>query len=330
MSPLVLPPALRTQLNAAARWDAEYGASLSNHLPMALTALARLGASDERRDEFAARYAQRLHAAPPMQPWPAGEAWRALFGQPRAWPMYRRLWRDWIAHEGAAEVLEQALPALMQGCAAAAFHGPIRAAYALSANHADELADALAYWACRWFACGAADGDGSNADPVAVLGGLDLAAELPDAPLIAQRMAHAAAHPRFAGVVARWRVDAHITLPRLAMLAAERYAAHGEFTVLHLVTGVHAAQVLLPHLDAVDRLGALRHVAGAFAAAWATLPAVHGAPTQHLRTLPWSEITARAIACDDDHAIKLVDSCRELEAALGGAVWARAASRAVA
>jgi hypothetical protein len=330
MSALVLSPALRTQLSAAARWDAEYGASLSNHLPRALTALTRLGASDERRDAFAAQYAQRLHDAPPLQPWPAGEAWRTLFGQPRAWPAYRSLWRDWIAHEGAADVLEQALPALMQGSGAAAFHGPIRAAYALAANHADELADALAYWACRWFSCGTADGDGSNADTVAVLGGLDVAADVPDAPLIAQRMAHAAAHPRFAGVVARWRVDAHITLPRLAMLAAERYAAHGEFTVLHLVTGAHAAQVLLAHVDAPDRLGALRHFAAASAAAWATLPAMHSAAPQHVRTLPWNEITARAIACDDDHAIKLVDSCRELEAALGGAVWVRAASRAVA
>ena len=330
MSPLVLSPGLRAQLNEATSWDAEYGAGLSSHLPMALTALARLGASDERLAEFTARYAKRLHRAPPLEPWPAGEAWRAPFGQPRAWPAYRSLWREWIAHDGGIDVLGQALPALMQGSGAAAFHGLIRTAYALTANHADELADALAYWCCRWFSCGAADGDGSNADTMAVLKDLDFAAELPAAPLIAQAMAHAAAHPRFAPAVARWRVDAHITLPRLAMLAAERYAAHAEFTVLHLVTSAHAVLVLLPHLDADDRRPALRHHAAATAAAWATLPPVHGRPQQQVSALPWSEITARASACDDDHAIKLVDSCRELESALGGAVWARAASRALA
>jgi Questin oxidase-like len=323
-------PALRNQLLHAARWDAEYGSSLSNHLPMALTALARLGASDERRAEFAARYASKLHAAPPPAPWPAGEAWRALLGQPRAWPAYRALWRGWIDDEGAPAVLAQALPTLMQGAAAAAFHGPIRAAYALAANHAEELADALAYWSCRWFACGAADGEGSNADTAAVLATLDLAAELKDAPLIAQQMAQAAAHPRFAPALARWRVDAHITLPRLAMLAAERYAARAEFTVLHLVTSAHAVRVLLPRLHAEDRLPALRHYAGAAAAAWATLPRDHkGAPLQ-ISLLPWTEISARAIESDDDHVIKLVDSCRELESSQGGAVWSRAASRAVA
>ncbi len=323
-------PALRTQLLRAARWDAEYGGSLSSHLPMALTALVRLGASDERLAEFATRYAKKLHAAPPAEPWPAGEPWRALLGQPRAWPAYRSLWRQWIDSEGAPDVLAQALPTLMEGAGAAAFHGLIRAAYALAANHAEALADALAYWSCRWFACGAADGEGSNADTAAVLNALDLSAELKDEPLIAQQMAQAAAHPRFAPALARWRVDAHITLPRLAMLAAERYAAGAEFTVLHLVTSAHAARVLLPWLDAEDRLPALRHYAGAAAAAWATLPRDHkGAPLQ-VSVLPWTEIAARAVASDDDHVIKLVDSCRELESSQGGAVWSRAASRAIA
>lgn len=330
MLPTLDSPALRTQLLRAARWDAEYGDGLSNHLPMALTALARLGASDERLAEFATRYAKKLHAAPPAEPWPAGQAWRAPLGQPRAWPAYRTLWRGWIDDEGAPAVLAQALPTLLQGAGAAAFHGPLRAAYALAANHAEELADALAYWSCRWFACGAADGQGSNADTAAVLGALDLAAELKDQPLIAQQMAQAAAHPRFAPALARWRVDPHITLPRLAMLAAERYAARAEFTVLHLVTSAHALRVLLPWLHAEDRLPALRHYAGAAAAAWATLPRQHaGAPAQ-VSVLPWTEIAARAVESDDDHVIKLVDSCRELESSQGGAVWGRAASRAVA
>ncbi len=322
--------ALHTQLRLAARWDAEYGRGLSNHLPMALTALARLGASDERLAEFAKRYANKLHAAPPAEPWPAGEDWRARLGRPRAWPAYRTLWRERLDHEGQAALLAEALPTLMQGAGAAAFHGPIRAAYALAADHAEELADALAYWSCRWFACGAADGQGSNADTAAVLATLDFGDELEHERLISQMMAQAAAHPRFAPALVRWRVDAHITLPRLAMLAAERYAAGTEFTVLHLVTSAHAMRVLLPRLPDVERLPALRHYAGAAAAAWATLPRDYTSAPLQASVLPWPEIVARAIESDDDHTIKLVDSCRELEAAQGGAVWSHAASRAVA
>jgi hypothetical protein len=318
---------LHARLADAARFDAEYGPDLSNHLPMALTALARLGASDERLAAFAASYALRLHPLPPAEPWPAGEAWRAHLGQPRAWPPYRSLFREWLGHESAADVLAQVLPALMQGVGAAAFHGPIRAAYALAANDGDELADALAYWACRWFELGPPP-EGSQADPAVLLAALDVADELPAAPLIAQRMAHAAAHPRFAAIAARLHVDARATLPRLAQLAAERYAASADFTVLHLVTSAHAMRVLLPGLDEADRRTALAHYALAFVAGWATRPAQ--APHQPpLAVLPWPEIVGRALESDDDHAIKLVDSCREQERAYGGAVWSVAASRSV-
>jgi len=320
---------LRPRLLRAARHDAEYGAGLSNHLPMALTALTRLGASGERLDAFMVAYARRLHDAPAREPWPAGTPWRAALGDPRAWPSYRTLFRDWIAHESAPEVLDQVVPILMQGVGAAAFHGPIRTAYALAANHAEELADSLAYWACRWFTCGDADAllAGSEGDALAVLAAIDLG-PAPQLPLIAQGMSWAAAHPRFLAAVARWHVDGWSTLPRLAHVAAERYAAGADFTALHLVTGAHAVRVLLPWIDADARAAALRHYALAYASAWATLP--RDAPAlAPMSVLPWPEIVARAIESDDEHRIKLVDSCRELEAAQGGAVWATAASRAV-
>jgi hypothetical protein len=321
--------ALRERLLAAGRYDAEYGASLSNHLPMALVALARLGASDERLAAFAARYAQRLHAAPAAEPWPAGDAWHAHLGRPRAWPIYRSLCREWMAHEGPREVLQQMLPRLAAGIGAAAFHGPIRVAYALAANHADELADALAYWACRWFPLGAPSAAGSVADPTPLLAQLDFAGELPDAGLISQRMASAAAHPRFAPVADRLHVDLRGTLPRLAQRAAERYAVGADFTVLHLVTSAHAMQVLLPWFDEdAARREALGHYARAWLAAWATRPP-HDAPLAPLAVLPWPEVVARAVESDDDHVVKLVDSCRELEREFGGASWRVAAARAV-
>jgi Questin oxidase-like len=333
--PIDTHPHLRALVTAAARHDAEYGPSLSNHLPMALAALARLGASDERLDEFAQRYARRLAPAPPRQPWPAGEAWRARLGQPAAWPAYQQLFRDWIAHEGAHDLLAQALPPLMRGVGAAAFHGPLRVAYALDLNHADELADGLAYWACRWFDCGAPPHDGSVDDPATVLARLaPLAAAPASAPLISQRMAAMAARGDFMSAVAAWHIDARSTLPRLARLAAERYAAEGDFTVLHLVTSAHAVHRLLPWIDDADgaaRRDAVGAYAVAFAAAWATCaaaPQTTAAPATTV--LPWDDLAARAVASDDEHVIKLVDSGRELETAFGGAAWALAASRVVA
>lgn len=320
---------LHARLDAAARFDAEYGASLSNHLPMTLVALARLGADDERLAAFGMHYAARLHDAPPIQPWAAGDPWRERLGDPRAWPTYRALFRDWLAYEGAEPMLAQVLPVLVQGVGAAAFHGAIRTAYALAARHADELADGLAYWACRWFRCGVPAGAGGVEDPARVLARLETI-EVPAQPLIAQSMALAAAEPRVASALARLRIDGHATLPCLAQLAAERHAARGGFTTLHLVTSAHALHQLLRFVDADDQEGALANYALAYGAAWATLGPAAASPAAPSEVLPWLELVARAVESDDEHVIKLVDSCREQERAHGGAVWARAASRVVA
>ena len=53
---------LKRWLDAGAGHDAEYAGELSNHLPMALCALYRLGADAARLQAFAQAYAQRLRA----------------------------------------------------------------------------------------------------------------------------------------------------------------------------------------------------------------------------------------------------------------------------
>ncbi len=319
---------LREQLDLSARYDAEYGHNLASHLPMALVALARLGADEQRLAAFAERYATRLRPAPPAEPWPSGEPWQSRFGDPRAWPAYRNLFNAWIDEEGAPAVLAQALPPLLRGVGAAAFHGPIRAAYALAAGHSHELADALAYWACRWFALGAAPTAGRERDPAAVLAGLNIVK--PRRPLIAERMAVVAEHPAFGRVAATLRIDPDTTLAQLASLAARLYAASDNFTVLHLVTSAHALRMLLPWLEADESADALGHYWLAYAAGYAASGLTHCETTPQPDALrPWPEIVSSAIASDDDHFIKLVDSCREQERAYGGEVWREAASRAL-
>ena len=258
-----LSNALVDLLDSGAALDAEYGAGLSNHRPMALLALARLGATDQQLLAFEQTYARRLQPAPPPASWPAGDAWAARLGERTAWPAYRDLFYEWLCNDFARDVLNQALPRLMQGSGAAAFHGLIRTAYAVQAAHRRELADALAYWACRWLDLGAPasepadEGEGKgkrrSADPQTVL--RQLHATSSDARLIFQRMQVAAAAPSFQATASRLQVD-DTTLQRLAELAAMAYAASGNFTALHLVTSAHAMRILLPFVD--EPLPALR------------------------------------------------------------------------
>jgi len=341
---------LRQLLDASAVHDAEYGHNLASHLPMALVALNRLGADQMRLAAFAERYSRRLHPAPPAAVWPGGDAWPSRLGDPGAWPAYRALFSEWFDHEGAPSVLPQVLPRLMQGVGAAAFHGPIRVAYALAAGHSHELADALAYWACRWFsvAPSLSRAVAQRARPVGAAAALG-ALRMPPMPgsLIADRMALASEHPAFSRCVAAGRpavrTEAQVaqSLRTLAELAATLYAASGNFTVLHLVTSAHAVRMLLPWLDDADSPGALvdywaAYVAGCVASGLdlaaalntAEVPtAAAAAAAQALRA--WSALVEAAVASDDDHLIKIVDVCCEQERHYGGPLWQAAASRAV-
>lgn len=314
---------LRTLLDEGARFGPEYAGDLSNHLPMALVALKSLGADDARLAGFARAYAARLQPAPPPEDWPAGEPWPARLGDPAAWPAYRGLFARWLDLEGSAALLQQVLPLLMPGCGAAAFHGLIRVAAALRAGHAGELADGLAYWACRHLPLGALPARaGRQRDPLPLL--RRLSAQPSQQPLIVQRMQDAASGPALRAAVAALAIDDH-TLPRLARLSAQAYAGSGNFTALHLVTGCHAMRLLLPMLD--QPLQALRWFWQAWATALvsASLEALPAVPLQ-----PWPGLVGRALASDNEHLIKLVDACRGEDEAYGDDAWRLAASRAVA
>ncbi len=322
---------LEALLDAGVHHHAEYRGGLANHLPMALVALHRLGASDARLQAFADAYRPKLEAAPPAVDWPAGEPWKAAFGEPAAWAAYRALFAQWLVHESRDAVLAQVLPALMPGCGAAAFHGLIRTAYAVESGHAGELADGLAYWACRFLPLPDAGERGREDDPGVVLDALrgPMQSWRCDAGLIVERMQAAAQHPAFTAHVARLRVG-DSTLASLARLALARYAQGGDFTVLHLATASHALRLLLPFVD--EPLPALRSFWVAAAAAAASVREPDAAMPSPLPALlpDWPEIVARAVASDDEHVVKLVHTCRDQEATYGFAECRRAAARAVA
>jgi hypothetical protein len=312
-------------LDEGASFDAEYGQGLSDHRPMALVALERLGAGGARLQAWAAGYEQAkgLRPARPRQDWPTGDAWTSRLGDRSAWPVYRDLFRQWLRHEGGPDTLAQVLPALMPGCSAAAFHGLIRSAYAVQIGHLGELADGLAHWASFFQPLGEWPAvDATEADPVALL--RSLRAGTSSAPLIAGRIADAARDGRVNRVIAALRIDA-ATPERLARAAAHAYAESGSFTALHLVTGTHAMRIVARFAD--DAGTAWRWFWQAYA--HGVVAARLCAADAPLRLHDWPRLLAAALASDDEHVIKLVDSCREEARVYAGDDWQRAASRAL-
>lgn len=314
---------LHPLLDAACRLGPEYGGSLSSHLPMVLSALHALGADAQRLRQCLELGATRFTPSTDLPSATPLADWLARRGQ---WDAYRPLlahFRAALARQGPDEVLRQAIPALLPGVSAAAFHGAIRLAHAVRAGHSDEMACALAYWACRWQLTAAAE-----VEPALVTrrdglcfsdwSGRALAAmplAMPAGALIADRMQVVARTPAFAALAGRLETDGD-TLPALASMAVKLYLRSRSFTVLHLVTACHAVRTLQPWM--ADPGSDLRHLGDAFLAAmWSTAvdPTRPPLTPDPADSRGWPALAAAAMAQQDDHVIKLVHSCREEAAA---------------
>ena len=327
-------------LDESLRFCPEYADGLANHLPMALAALDGLGADAARMRAFFARYASRLvplsTAGDADLPSPPVGDWQALRGRVDAYARLRHYFDAALVLSGRDSVLRDALPALIDGAAAAAFHGPIRVAHAIESGHAGELAAALAYSAARWLPLPEPLPPGESlSDPAAWLEALDAhrSRSAPDwratAPLISERMRQATltlAWTELAGALKIADGDVVVTWRALAKAASARYAATRNFTMLHMATASRAAQVLAPWVT--DRTTAWMPMLHAIAAASlvaSAMPARRPPPNG----LTWSDVRRAACASDDDHVIKLVHAMVMQHGLAPDAVWLEAARTAV-
>jgi hypothetical protein len=319
---------LTTLLDRAQAYAPEYHGSLSNHLPMALVALHWLGADVARMETFFTINSAKLDPAPPTAA--ACENWPTKRGDLAAFAALRAYFARAIAMHGRDSTLRQTLPLLLDGVGAAAFHGLLRTAHAVVAEHDDELASGLAHWACwhmplePWVAQQSIDG----ADTSTWLADIAEKARgwCSEAGLIAWRMIAFAQTPAFRDGADRLAVH-HGTLRELATEALSIYLRSNNFTVLHLITSAHALRLLMPWLD--EPLVAVRHYARAYAAGVAASGVNMAAPLIDVTVLPWPQAVQAGAASDDEHVIKLVFACHAEWRATGNAAYQRAASLAV-
>jgi len=113
----------------------------------------------------------------------------------------------------------------------------------------------------------------------------------------------------------------------LAKACAARYAATGNFTVLHMATASRALRVLARWLPtAPGALAPLLHAVAAAQLAARAAPLLRDASDGEPG---WDEVRRRACASDDDHVIKLVHAAAMQQAEAPDDVWLEAARTAV-
>lgn len=285
------PAGLHEALDQSVKFGPMYGTEalpLFNHLPMALGALARLGAPRESLQRHIDHWA----------------------------PLSRVADDDGVPPPSVEDALRRVLAAPE----AQAFHVAIRLAYALQSGHRQELDAALRTTIGLESPLGAPVPAGQGRESLReVIDAVraDPALAMPAMPgtLITTRMQHAATLPGFDGYVERPR----LTLDALAEASLAVYLSRHQFASLHLVTGTHALRVLLEAAAssglAVDEGQVLRTVWRAWlgtylselrpAPAWALVHAGHATEDDWTRELPALH------ASMNDHRIKVADAARE-------------------
>lgn len=316
---------LEALLTEELAYAVEYGATtagdaLSSHLPMALHALAALGAPPLRLRAWAARHFAAADLAP---------AWPEL--AQRETEILAALQRD-----GADAVLALRLPTLLAHAGAVAFHAMIRTAHAWESGHLGQLARALAYWSLRDMPLPASPA--TSAPPLDLASWTQALLALPrmgtDRPLIQQRMCCAAERPDFQAVAPRLRLagDPWAQLRQLGHWAAQAYTDSGNFTLLHALTGSRALTRLLPLLPAPQHAAVVRGFGWQLAAALVASRWT-GECRPHVPAADWDTLRQTAIAHEDEHAIKAVHAAWDLGQLVPhdpDPVWRQAAARALA
>ncbi|MDK2123281.1 questin oxidase family protein [Parachitinimonas caeni] len=303
---------LMTLLDASLQQAAWYQGGYFNHLPMALHALAELGASEQRLQVWFDHYASRLQPVAAIEPAPDFDP-MAHLGEADTLPACRAFFLKAVEEGDALAVARTYWPRLARGPAAAAFHGLIQLAHALQVGHPGQVAHGLAALTASNCDLGtpglSAQADSVVQRLVALRQWRLLLASQPLSDWIIGRIQWAVNLPGFAAAAC---MPEGLTLADLTAACAQLYWQHRNLTALHMVTACHAYRQITNHLGDGD-LGALwLALAAAFVAVDEDFDPV---PPQLPATLPdWAQLRAKACESDNEHVIKLTHCCwREFE-----------------
>jgi Questin oxidase-like len=338
----------------------EFRGGLSNHGPMAAEALVRLGRSGAV-DHWLDGYLPRLEPAPPPSDRISDDTWPEALGKYNRVADWSAYLRDQLAEDPWRDVLARWWPRLLPGVAAAATHGIIRTSHAArslaamektaepaptgaeataSGPRLDELANGLAYWAASYFEIPGAAPASGNLDLRAAINGLPVVPDPVPGDMITTRLkAGLAREPGFGQALAALAAPdgpdaSRAALRDLAREFAGRFLAYGSkqpITWLHAVTAPVAAYSVLPLLpdelarptyNALWQVGAAIYTVHAGRVPPEPLPAA--APPAP------EDLTDRAVATADEHAIKLTEACLRLHAETPDPILLQAAARASA
>ena len=299
------------------------GRGTTNHCPMALCALAGMGATVGRLQAYFDMWEKRFALpAPTVATAIAMAEWPNHVGDLAAFGVLRMTFETAVHAQGAGPVLEEVFLRLPFAPATGAFHAMIRIAYGLEAGHAGEIAAGLAAMVTTRLIV---DCPTERAAPVSAAAGLEqlsraFGGRVFAGSSITSRLRAVSIDPLFCAQLTPPPPVADL-LNAMAPAAIALYLQTRNFTALHIVTSLHALRIIRSYLEPqfAQTLMAPMWVAACAAYVAIGSPSIDGraalvAPkTANETAAPensaWPALLSRAVESDDDHVVKMVYTC---------------------
>jgi hypothetical protein len=301
----------------------------TNHCPMALVALEKMGASDQRLQDFYDFWSQNFRLPRDQASQQKRiQSWTESLGCREDFHALQEYFRLEISLRSAQSVVVDVLNSGAFAPATGAFHALIRLAYGLEIVHVGEIAAGLAFFVCANLPMAQSQAllpRSGSSEKLSVTQRLSLfhhqfKGECFNADSITARLKLVANDPKF------WRTQAQIEqvlvtdtmLDEMAIAAIRLYIQTKNFTVLHMVTSVAALRTLITLVPTLNHVQIIESFWLAFCAAYVSV----GAPElMQEDVVPldaeyeldaeeiWQKYRNLALNSNDDHMIKLTFTC---------------------
>ena len=320
---------LKKHRNRVLLADGRIGGTLA-HVPLALMALYRIGASPAQMQRFfgddagtSRRPSFDLKDDDPL----TAESWKGRLRKGVPFSRWCAFFDGWMERTSVESVLKEALPTLLDGGVSAFDHTLIHMSYSIDYGGREEIAHALADWANARgadqqidLAPDAVEPDALLAEIIKSTSDLKLSPRGGNSGSIVWRLDQVYRCKEFSKKLKPVRIPDADPLRRFSEIILDLFCETHEFTLLHALTTCQALRTLLPHVrDPKTTLSAYWHSVCASYVTVRRMPQFEAAK----QTVPtgradWKEIIPRAAEMDRTihesqyvHRVKLVYSCRQ-------------------
>lgn len=337
-------------LDRLAAFGPELRNGMTSHAPMTIEALAALG-RPEAVMPWLDRYLPELLPGPAPTVRIPPTAWRAALSREDRFADWSAWFREELDRADWRAVLERWVSRLAPGLCAAATHGVIRVGHATRSlgivdtpQRRRELADALASWASTYqelptLELGTAGEAQDSYGPRQAIARVEIVprGRRRFSGTIVSSLAALDEWPAFAPTIGLLDVgaDPESCVDELAetfarVLLANAHDPLTSIVFIHGVTSLAAVANLLPHLQNDTARRVVRYGWQAAAGLYAAF-GVRPPPAGDLdpETEHWDDLIERAIEHGDEHAIKLVEAARQLDARAPSPAYAASVSHAI-